>query len=363
MSTPSPWVPIIAEELPFRSELLEEVGKGVMGVMENVKCNYVIYGPIGIGKTSILLSLMRRLRRRGIKVIYIPCDRVFMPGDLLNLLREAFVKCLEELQARTGYITPLMRAQNIEEVLEHADKAFEHMDRCCIMLLDDVEELRPLFRYSDVRITPMEFLDLITNSSSISLVCSTLSPRLVRSIYGTAMDSFTMKRVMKLTRDEVFELVNNMAKEMEFSRDALDEIHKVSEGLPLYVHIIVMEILRRYRGIAKETVDSEVVSRAVYMSLREPWGLLHRHFEHYHQILLSKAGHGRVLARILVELAKGPKGIMELSNVIGKPYHYIASYVKRLQNIEVIEDTAQGLALKDRLYREWLNLKFALTVV
>jgi len=355
---PNPWKPLRLKDLPFRDQLLAELEAIGDSLRKGVKLNYLIYGPQGIGKTSVLLSLMERLNEHGevnhVRAIYLnPEWELLTPSDfealLLDLLSRFNIR-LDPYGIRR-MISEINRGR-LDGALQLMDHLLKESDIYLLLLIDDLPALTRLSRYSDVRTTPQRFFDAIVESDNICMIASAVTFQSLKRALGKVFPFITLRELSPLDVGEVKALLEDfIGGSFEVTDEAAYEAWRITGGLPLYIHILGLELTRR----SVKVITAEHIRGIVRESAISPWGLFNLQMRLLHLKFTPKVGSG-ISLRILREIVRGEYTISELAKRLGRHYQYIATYLRRLREAGLPIEIKDGIPkIKDEVYALWLR--------
>ncbi len=353
-----PWRPLISEKLPFRTNILNEMTIAIKRLERGVKLSYMIYGPLGIGKTSLLLSLKKILEPlSAIVPIYLnPTWNFLTFTDLKDILLDTLskVKTKVEIKEFNTLLTYIDEGR-LGLAFELLDKLLIDNGLYAVLMIDDVSTITRMSRYSDLKITPYSLFETILDRDNICLIVSDTTRALINKVLRSRISDLISRPLSPLKEKEELSLL------VEFSDDKLSlndevahKIHQLTRGIPLYDHILGLELLRY--GIKEPSFnDIEVV---IEKSIEEPDGLFNFQMRMLHLKYILKIGGGFPL-KIVLEIIRGNNSVSEIARRTGKSYQYIAMYAKRLREAGFPLQQEDGeLKIVDRIYLMWLRLVF-----
>jgi len=352
---PKPWMPIVTTELPFREKLIEELQRGTLSLVQGLKLSYLVYGPIGVGKTSILLSLIKSLAEidiREIVPLYIDCAKdILMPIDILVQLLNALTytksidyKVLEE-------VNRIISTKDVGALIELLDDKLNEANMRALLILDHAEKLRLFSRYWDMRLTPKGIIERIMNSDTIGIICSVTGIEEAKSMFGNTREFFIARRVGRLNVHDAERLFAMLLEDIDVDDDALEYCYEITRGLPLHEHLLAEEVIlsKVDRLSVKDLQD--IVERG----LKRPYSVLHMGLRIYHHEVLEAVRGRNMAIKVLLSISKGYDTISKVSKDIGRPTQYVTEYVKRLSDIGILDYSGGEIKVLDILYLKWLT--------
>ncbi len=355
---PTPWQPLRKQNLPYRLPLLKELQEGALSIRRGIKLSYLIHGPYGVGKSSILLSLREILQdERGVLCLYLdsPWD-LLLPSDLLSAMIDSLAEGGVRLRlSLMRDVSTSLEDGKLTEAIVLLDSALKELGLIMVLLLDDVEYLLKLSRHLWMRDSPSAIVKALLEAERICPVLSGSSLRRIAALCGRSFSLLIRRSVPPLSREDTHDLLNALiSPKLRVTKQAAEVVYKVSDGLPLYIHIIAVELLQAY---AKGSVISAHEMRQVITdSLKRSWGLLNLAMNLYHKEVFARLGGIAIALRLLSLISKGIKDPRTLSRQIGKPYQYISVYIKRLEEEGILKIEEGEIRIASTLYGDWLRL-------
>ncbi|RLF20742.1 MAG: hypothetical protein DRZ82_01150 [Thermoprotei archaeon] len=356
---PTPWKPYVSINLPFRKNILDELMRGSLSLLRGLKLSYIIYGPLGVGKTSILLSLIEMIRSNAksstLVPIYVDCSRhVLTPGDLLNPFLAALSYTGRIEYHVMGEIARIMSSKDVVHLIRMLNEKLIDANIKSLLILDHVEELKHLSRYWDMRLTPKGIIEEIMNSDAIGLICSFTSLNEANNMFGGLIDLFIVRKVDRLNKHDTTQLLSSLLKDIVIDDDSLEWIYELTRGLPLHIHLLAAEILSR----EVKNISIDVLREIINSALNEPHSILHMGLRIYHHELLKVIRGRNMIVKLLLLISKGISSASSIARSMGRPAQYITEYIRRLIEVDVLAHGERGVIIKDLLYIKWLSKEF-----
>ena len=351
---PIPWMPLVITELPFREKLMRELQSGISSLVQGLKLSYLIYGPIGVGKTSILLSLIKvltEMNTRKIIPLYIDCAKdILMPVDILMQLLNAltYIKSIDYNTLEE--INRIINTKDIGMLIELLDDKLNQANMKVLLILDHVEKLKFFSRYWDMRLTPKGIIERIMNSDAIGIVCSVTGIEEASSMFGNTREFFIARRVDRLNARNAKRLFAMLLEDIEVDNDALEYCYDITRGLPLHEHLLAEEVILSKVNRLSVKALQDIIER----SLKRPYSVLYMGLRIYHHEVLEAIRGRNMAIKILLSISKGYDTISKVSKDVGRPTQYITGYVKRLSDIGILDYSEGKINVRDVLYLKWL---------
>ena len=168
-----PWRPLVSEKLPFRTSILNEMTIAIKRLERGVKLSYMIYGPLGIGKTSLLLSLKKILEPLpAIVPIYLnPTWNFLTFTDFKDILLDTLSKVKTKVEIREfNTLITYINEGRLGLAFELLDKLLIDNGLYAVLMIDDVSTITRMSRYSDLKITPYSLFETILDRTHQKII-------------------------------------------------------------------------------------------------------------------------------------------------------------------------------------------------
>lgn len=372
------------KEFVNRAELVEEMVKTLSD--PGLLMGFALYGPRRIGKSSILLEVRRRLKKKkNIVPVYF---------SLWELDQETVVEFNKELTARLleGYKARLGLKQRVEELLEYPRRAvhgiIKHLNikakiqedielllsydgekqdpgsikrvfqlaeelatetkTRCVLILDEFPDIAKLKCNTKVGRGIIKVIRSVCSSHKNTILCISGSSRASMELAVISPASpfyrqFIVREIKPLERKYVKEIITKNI-DWEITTKAMDKIYKFTNGIPYYVQFIGRQIYMHSRERITEVEIEEIIEEF----LSEEGSILFR--SEYETLSLKERSILQIMA------TKGIDKPSRIAKSQAEPVTNIYPFVEKLMEKGILERKAKGAyRFTDPIFERWLK--------
>ena len=372
------------KEFVNRAELVEEMVKTLSD--PGLLMGFALYGPRRIGKSSILLEVRRRLKKKkNIVPVYF---------SLWELDQETVAEFNKELTARLleGYKARLGLKQRVEELLEYPRRAvhgiIKHLNikakiqediellltydgekqdpgsikrvfqlaeelatetkTRCVLILDEFPDIAKLKCNTKVGGGIIKVIRSVCSSHKNTILCISGSSRATMELAVISPASpfyrqFIVREIKPLEIKYVKEIITKNI-DWEITPKAMDKIYKFTNGIPYYVQFIGRQIYMHSRERITEVEIEEIIEEF----LREEGSILFR--SEYETLSLKERSILQIMA------TKGIDKPSRIAKFQAEPVTNIYPFVEKLMEKGILERKAKGAyRFTDPIFERWLK--------
>jgi len=150
------------------------------------------------------------------------------------------------------------------------------------------------------------------------------------------------------------ELISAHLKEIQISQPLRDFLADFTGGYPLYLNVIVRELLHLSSIHQQREIFLPLLTQAIENVLFYPWGILNRHFEMTVGPLCSSKSNW-AMSSVLIALTEGKHRLREAAQQAGLKPQMINQRLNRLMELGLIGKNGQTFYFPDKLLKYWLK--------
>ena len=330
-----------------RKQELSELKKLVEG-----KSKVLIIGLRGYGKTSLVKKLVDEMGEKGKTAIYIDCNRVFSPTDIVMFLIETLKSHSEENDFRIRELELMAGNINAKESLEIL---FKYSSEAGVKLIvfDEISTLINRFsllnpyRGFGGAISVGQHLKSLLNSYNIAVFFVDTSINTIFDIFNNYSSPLFKEITHKINLEPLelndsTKLAEELLKErkIEVEKEVIDKIAQYSGGVPTYIRILT--------EIAKPNMNKNDFEQEFFRQLRE--GILNDYFSALFEKFPTTE------QEVLILLSRGLRRYNEIASKAINPAKALES-LKLKGVIYKIKASRKEVyyGIKDRLFAAWLS--------
>ena len=349
--------PAVGEEFFDR---VEETGSIIHSILRGE--HLVIIGHRKVGKTSILFRVGDELSGRE----YIFAYTYIPEASSVELVANEFMRSVLSALAGESRIIPVREYVRIairrfprvsSEILTLSElKPNESVFRDALVLLDNILEkigmkaIVVFDEFQNIANISLGILDYIRQAlwrvrRIIVILCGSMI-RMIDRILSRPSMPLGLRRI----KIEPFDF--NTAREfmMMLSKKAIPEtilafIYAITGGMPFHIKVL----LRRINSIGVEKISWWVVRKALLEELLNDSGVLYNYYSAIESRLESLSA---IYLEILYAIAMGKRRLSEIARFLGKSMQDINYYVKRLREMEIIDEDN---IILDEMFEIWME--------
>lgn len=335
-----------------------------------------IYGQKRVGKTSVAKALQSRLREEDrLGVVYLEGGE-YVSAEAATTIDRLGRKLCEEvkkLDRRLDAIAVPEFSGDLSPLTSFLDQAEELLPQLrLIVILDEFDEL-PFELYRRGNLGDAFFLTLRAISGRKRcgiLLVGGEKMKFIMSIQGQALNKFLPIQVDYFDRENHWEdfrqLVTNPTERwLEFTDEAIVELHKVTAGNPYYTMYVCREIWRQALRDRDSYISETKVRRATDSVLRALESNAFQHF--WEDGIFEETGDRReevsvrrrrlllAMANVWRRKAKASKEDLEEEDVVSFGQDKLASDLRDFVQRDVLTETNGPYDSKVPLFRTWLE--------
>ena len=322
--------------------------KGLVGGKSKV----LIIGLRGYGKTSLVKKLVDEMDEKGEIAIYLDCNRIFSPSDIVMFLVETLKSSSEKNDFKVRELELMAGNINARESLEIL---FKYSNEASVRLIvfDEISTLINRFsllnpyRGFGGAISVGQHLKSLLNSYDLAVFFVDTSINTIFDIFNNysspLFKEITYKMNLEpLALNDSIKLAEKLLKERKINveKEVVDKIAQYSGGVPTYIRILT--------DIAKPNMGQSEFEQEFFRQLNE--GVLNDYFT----ALFEKFS--AMEQEVLILLSRGLRRYSEIASKAVNP----AKALEKLQLKGVIYKIRVSrkevyYGIKDRLFAAWLS--------
>ena len=353
-----------------RTEELKELKRALDYTKSGTPEHTIFFGPFGIGKTSLLIEFQKKVKNANIVFIRLYktdniteiCDVILRESRLQLEFKENLTKKLRKNLTQVGFtLLGAGASLTLGKVEMNPQSAFKELisgiydclprGSIFILMIDDLH-----------RITGKEGGGAATILSVLSNVLLTLNQKgkkimfvgtgsydifsKLRSYDESSVRVFHPHEIKPLSSEEIIKVIEESTKDykVEFSKDVMQRIYELSEGIPYYVQILAYYAFERQ---VNKKVTMESFKVAFQEALNE---LALKEFRKmYDGISLGSR-------KILAIMAESTERNLRYSELQEGTQGVITSYLDELiKGNAIVREKRGSYRLRDKLFTEYLR--------
>jgi AAA+ ATPase superfamily predicted ATPase len=328
--------------------------------------HYVILGPRRIGKTSLLLKIRQTIVEEQVGIpVYINCSFVGNETEFFQLIVTKTAESSKNLDfssiriaARVSDLEADISAKLssklfrsavwkdfAEEVFQIIEGNAEKQKKPIILLIDEFPFLGPNFE---------GFLRTVLSKTKwVSFVITSSATRLLKITTNSEKPFYLFFKSITLgpfTEQETAELITRGSSKLDVQFDslAIEEIHNLARGMPLYVQALLGECVT----ISQEKPRSSTVTQRT-VSLA--YNLLVQHLAPYFNTLIREMPLQQ--KKIIYALALGDNSPTQIASRSRIPVSHVIVNLKRLSEEDFVVKLPEWgkYSLRDRVFRDYIQ--------
>lgn len=367
-----------------RKEILTLIRRRVADHHEGYRQNMAFLGSLHVGKSAILRQFVLDLDDHGVIPVYLDLEgrdihyfvskfsrsilyhylrgRNLPPAETLADLLTAAEAQIPLTAAGVREISRLMEKDRLNEAYELTlalpGVFSQETGRHCLIIIDEFQELDNVGvpdvfrRLADCITTQKKSLFLL--ASSYEGIARNILAEKLTLLFG----NFEIIPVEPFDLHESQEFVAARMGSVNVGRQLKNFLADFTGGRPLYLDIIVHELLNLASIYKQQEIYAPLLIQAVETMVFNRWGALSRHFE----LLIGRVTAGksnRLVADLLMSMAEGHNRVKDLVDAVGAPK--AAAVTQKLAYLveeDVVERNGSHYHIKDKLFRSWIKYVF-----
>ena len=311
----------------------------------------LIMGLRGYGKTALITKLKNELSRKGKCIVYLDCNAIFSPTDLVGYLVEQLKTCNLVDEKTSELILIKSREMNSKEALENVFKLSEEHEVSSIIfdeistLIQRISLLKP-YRGLGGSISVAQHIKALLNKHSFSVIFIDTS---INSMIDLFMDyssplfkEFTHKmEIEPLPFTDATILAKRLLelKDVKIDDHIVKKIALYTNGVPIYIRMLTDTITR--------SITEKEFEEAFFDQLEN--GVLNDYFT----VLLEKFTTAE--QEVLLVMSRGKTRYKEIQATTINPAAALESLTKKgIIRRKQVSKKEVHYWIKDRLFASWL---------
>lgn len=366
-----------------KSPILNLLKRRVLDLKEGYRQNVALLGGRFVGKSLLLRTFIGELDDEQMIVIYLDLDNKdfnyffsrFVGSLLYNFSRTQKLPLFDDLPLLLENAKALI-PQTVEEIKRIQGQLSE--DRCkeaygalislpelfssetgkfCVVILDEFQSLEELgiadvFQELGKKIMTQKRSIYIVSSSAAGFAKKILSEKL-SLLFG----NFEIIEMEPLDLAHSGNFIEHRLEGIRMSPTLSGFLTDFTAGHPLYLGLIVQEIIHLCAVHKQPEVFIPLLIQAIENVLFHPWGALSRHFD----ILITQlafAKNQRAMSSVLIALANGKHKLKEVAQQVGLKGSVLNQRISRLIESSIILKNGSAFHFQDKLLRYWIKYVF-----
>jgi len=361
-------------------KLLHLLRRRVVDLKEGYRQNMALIGNRFVGKTAILHKFMEELDEESIIILYLDLDHKdinhffarFLGGFLyefcriqrlplfndISLLmenaRKLIPQTVEEIKRIQTNLSKHKYEEAYRQIISLPEVLTGESGQFCVIVLDEFQNLEELgvsdvFQELGKRIMTQKRCIYVVASSQGAVAKKILAEKL-SLLFG----NFEILDVEPLDSKTSQELISAHLKEIQISQPLRDFLADFTGGYPLYLNVIVRELLHLSSIHQQREIFLPLLTQAIENVLFYPWGILNRHFEMTVGPLCSSKSNW-AMSSVLIALTEGKHRLREAAQQAGLKPQMINQRLNRLMELGLIGKNGQTFYFPDKLLKYWLK--------
>lgn len=360
-----------------REEILNRLEQRLEGLKKGYRQNVSLVGPRFMGKTSLLLRFLAKVRQDPeIIPVYIPLavtdfddfierwlgallqsflasKGISFPEDfqfLVKISREYIPKTLERMQEAKKHAFQKKTALAFRELLSLTQALREETGKKILLILDEFQCLESLDLADPFGLFGKE---MMIQKDTLYLATSS-QPHKTREIFSDRLSllfgNFEVIEVRPLELATIRVWIQNRYPELKISEADLRVLSHLLNNHPYYFELFL-------EGAQSEG-NQDFLPGTLGETLFSDRGLLNRHFEFELQGLLRLGRHTRPYVKTLLAVANGRTKLFQIAAYLGKKGPETKKILQKLVGEGILEKKGSFVHLPDSLFRFWLRNVF-----
>ncbi len=371
--------PIPGKELFGREKELSLLEKRVGGIKEGYRQNIAILGPELVGKTSLILSLLERIKDDKILPLYLEIGsepfhefaQRFLGAIPYYFLRKKGVMDEDRealLEKAKGSIPKTVDSiKRIEKLIKRGrnDQVFsslfnllplihEETGQFCVVALDEFHrlgdfKLRNPFSIIGQKIMTQKEVMYIVSSSAINR-----GKMILEHDLSLLFGNFQIDYLLPFSSRESLNFLDLKLNPAKLSRIYKKFLIALTDGHPFYLDVIGSKIKELSVEGSLDRISQTRIVEAIVSELFSPRGTLYKYFENLIARLSNERSYSHYLAALFA-LADGNRRSSQVAKVIDGPTSQTTKRLERLVDIDLIVKRGKLFAFSDPMVKFWLR--------
>ncbi len=366
-----------------RKDILDLIRKRVGDLKEGCRQNLAFIGSSYIGKSTILLKFLNDLDDNAVVPLYLDLEgrdiHYFVSRATRSILYQyarikglplqeslpllaqtvrPFIPCTAAAAVEASALVEKGRfAEAYQAALCLPDMLIRESGVTCVFILDEFHRLEDLgvpepFKLLADSITTQKKCLFIITSSYEELAKKILSEKLML-LFG----NFEIVNVQPFDLKASQYFIEQRMADVRMGLSLRNFLADFTGGRPLYLDILLHELLNLSAIYKQQEVYAPLVVQAVENLVFSRWGALSRHFELVVDRICSGRAN-RLVMDILFALANGTHKTKEIMDVLAAKQGPVTQKLGYLIEQDIVEKNGTYFYIKDKLFRYWVKYVF-----
>ncbi len=375
-------IQIPARENFERPEILELLLKRVNGLKNKYRQNMAIVGPQSLGKTSLILNLLRHYNDNKIIPIYISLKprslEVFAKNFMGILLYQFLMSEQKKLEDNFDFLVSVSRPKipktvraitHINKLLKESapkDEIFslilelpqflyDETKKPILLIFDEFQNLdnfgleKPYFELSNKIMVQKNTMYIMLSSSSHQAY------NILNKKLSLLFGNFEIINLQPLDTKTAGSFITKRMGNVKINGELKRFLIYLTGGYPFYLNIITEQIKFLCHDGKIDKVTEKIVIIALGETLRKNHGILNQYFNNKYHGLLN-INQSNLYPAILLSLAKGIKKPSQISKHINRKTAEVNRHINKLIQWDVTTKNGVFNCINDPLLAHWLKL-------
>ncbi|MFH2139122.1 MAG: ATP-binding protein [Candidatus Omnitrophota bacterium] len=364
-----------------RQDVLDLLQKRIEASQKRYRQNISILGYQSLGKTSLILELLRRTKSPDIIPIYIEIKPKSIKdlaknfiGVLLyqylsidnQVLEEDFeylVKTSKQKIPRTinhiNQIRKLLKDNKSNDevygmLLDLSQVLYEETQKTILVILDEFHNieylgLRNPFLELSNKIMVQKHTMYILISSAVHAAQELLAEKL--SLLFGNFETITLQPFNAVTAKQ---FIDRKIRNIYMAEDLKNFLIQFTGGYPFYLDVITEQLKTSCLESKSESITEEILLSSLAETMFNDHGILNQFFNNKFYRFLNNSNM-TVFASILLAIAKGHKKPSQMGSYLNRKTPDINRYLNKLLQMDIISKKGIFNHINDTLFENWLK--------
>lgn len=394
--------PVSGKEFFDRNREMTVLFSALNDFRKGTKKNIAIIGIRKIGKTSLIKEFIRKLDKekktdvnyldiylpennisnffnRCISAIVVECFRIMnyqLKRDTLTL--EEAINIIEpqfpDVKRAILNLNKYINDGKLEDAFSYLFKVFEILQRevnhPLIIFLDEFQRLKD---YEKSISSPIDtFREMIMNQKEIMYIISGSAVGMLNKLIsssGAALYGHFEKMILRGFEFQYAHLFIVQRKPITLSlrEELISFIYEITNGNPFYLDVLVEDLKNVCQLDKTNCISQEVLLKVLEKQIFSVDGRIYSYFNELMEQSLERGG-SEYFTKIIKEIAFGNKRPSQISKKTGISLTTLPFYLKRLQDLELIQKTnlnkkksrVAEYEIIDSLFEMWIKQVYSL---
>ena len=363
-----------------RRQILDILGKRVLGLKDGYRQNLALLGSRYVGKTALVERFTADFEDRDVVILYLNLEsrdfghftQQFSKGLLYHFLKKQNLPLQEDLKLLCETCRPLIPTTtaaiesiqtllkegknnevyaallNVSEIFTQEAKKF------LVLILDEFQNLESfpvtnVFAELGKRIMTQKSCLYIATSSNQPQAKTILSQKL-SLLFG----NFEIIEITPFDLATSQGLIDHNLEGIKIGLHLKNFLVDFTDGYPLYINMLCQELICLTALHRQGEIYAPILARAIENLVFNPWGVVSRHFE----LTITELCHGKSagnLCSLLVALSEGKHRIADAAQYLILKPSLVIQRINSLLEADIVQKNGNYYHIKDKLFKYWIK--------